>query len=104
MLLAHEKGAELIVAVGHALQPDRVPGAEPRRHVVDVPDAAAGGEILVDAKGVSRLVRRRVGMWPFVAFALTGLGAIVVAVVVSPGIHHLIELIVLRVRDWLGLG
>ncbi len=33
-----------------------------------------------------------------------GLGAIVVAVVLSPGVHHLIELIVLRIRDWLGLG
>ena len=27
----------------HALQPDRVPRAQPRRHVVDVPDAAEGG-------------------------------------------------------------
>jgi hypothetical protein len=35
---------------------------------------------------------------------LAGLGAIVVAVVLSPGVHHLIELIVLRIRDWLGLG
>ena len=43
LLLAYEKGAELIVAVGHALQPDRVPRAEPRRHVVDVRDAAEGG-------------------------------------------------------------
>jgi hypothetical protein len=35
---------------------------------------------------------------------LTGLGAIVVAVVASPGVEHLIELMVLRLRDWLGLG
>ena len=38
------------------------------------------------------------------ALALTGLGAIVVAVLAAPGVRHLIELIVLRVRDWLGLG
>src|SRR4029453_2371098 len=41
---------------------------------------------------------------PFVALALTGLGAIVVAVLAAPGVRHLIGLIVLRVRDWLGLG
>jgi uncharacterized membrane-anchored protein len=104
MLLAHEKGAELIVAVGthfnliEFLERNRAGMSSTFLTRLRV------GEILVDAKGVSRLVSRRVGMWPFVALALAGLGAIVVAVLVSPGIHHLIELVVLRVRDWLGLG
>ena len=62
------------------------------------------GEILIDAKGVSRLVSRRVGLWPLVAFAATSLGAIVVAVVASPGLRHLIELLVLRIKELLGLG
>jgi len=62
------------------------------------------GEILVDAKGVSRLVSRRVGLWPLAVLGLTGLGAVVVSVLLSPGVRHLIELIVLRVRDWLALG
>ena len=60
--------------------------------------------VVVNAKGVSRLVSRRVGLWPLAMLGLAGLGAIVVAVVLSPGVHHLIELIVLRIRDWLGLG
>ena len=30
------------------------------------------GESLVDAKGVSRLVSRRVGVWPLAVFAVTG--------------------------------
>ena len=47
---------------------------------------------------------RYVGLWPLAALGVTGLGAIVVAVVASPSIHHVIELIVLRIRDWLGLG
>jgi len=55
------------------------------------------GEILVDAKGVSRLVRRGVGVWPFVLVALAGLAAIVVAVLASPALRHLIELLVQRV-------
>ena len=41
---------------------------------------------------------------PLAALGATGLGAVLVAVVASPGVRHLIELIVLRIRDWLGLG
>ena len=104
LLLAYEKGAELIVAVGHALQPDRVHGAEPRGDVVDVPDAAAGGGDPRRREG--RVPARLAAGRPVAAgrAGVTGLGAIVVAVVASPGVEHLIELIVLRVRDWLGLG
>jgi len=57
------------------------------------------GEILVDAKGVSRLFSRRVGLWPFVLFAVAGLTAVVVAVLVSPTLRHLIELIGIRLRE-----
>jgi len=62
------------------------------------------GRDLRIAKGVSRLVSRRVGLWPLVAFAAAGLGAVVVATVASPGLRHLIELVVVRLRDLLGLG
>ncbi len=61
------------------------------------------GEILIDAKGVSRLASRRVGLWPLVSFALAGLAAIVVAIVASPALRHLIQLLVLRVKDGLGI-
>jgi uncharacterized membrane-anchored protein len=104
MLLAYERGAELIVAVGthfnltEFLERNRDGMSSTFLTRLKV------GEILVDAKGVSRLVSRRVGLWPFVALALTGLGAIVVAVLAAPGVRHLIELVLLRVRDWLGLG
>jgi uncharacterized membrane-anchored protein len=104
LLLAYEKGAELIVAVGthfnliEFLERNRAGMSSTFLTRLRV------GEILVDAKGVSRLVSRRAGLWPLAALGATGLGAIVVAVVLSPGVRHLIELIVLRVRDWLGLG
>ncbi len=100
----YEKGAELIVAVGthfnliEFLERNRAGMSSTFLTRLRV------GEILVDAKGVSRLVSRRVGLWPLAMLGLAGLGAIVVAVVLSPGVHHLIELIVLRIRDWLGLG
>jgi uncharacterized membrane-anchored protein len=104
LLLAHDKGAELIVAVGthfnltEFLERNRAGMSSTFFTRLRV------GEILIDAKGVSRLVSRRVGLWPFVAFGVTGLGAVVVAVVASPGLRHLIDLLVLRIKDVLGLG
>ena len=47
------------------------------------------GEILVDAKGVSRLVSRGIGVWPLVALvAGTGWRPIVVAVAASPALRN----------------
>ena len=51
-----------------------------------------------------RLASRQVGIWPLVLFALAGLGAIAVAILVSPALRHLIEYIALRLRDLLGIG
>ncbi len=103
LLLAFEKGAELIVAVGthlnliEFLERDRAGMASTFVTRLKV------GEILVDAKGVSRLVSRRVGVWPLVVLALAGFGAIVTAVLVSPQLRHLIELVSLRIQDLLGI-
>ena len=102
LLLAYEKGAELIVAVGthfnliEFLERNRSGMSSTFLTRVKV------GEILVDAKGVSRLVSRQVGIWPLVAFALAGLGALVVAVLVSPQLRSWFELLGLRLRDLLG--
>ena len=102
MLLAFEKGAELIVAVGthlnliEFLERDRSGMASTFVTRLKV------GEILVDAKGVSRLVSRRVGVWPLFLLAVTGLGAIVTAVLVSPQLRHVIELANLRIQSLLG--
>jgi uncharacterized membrane-anchored protein len=104
LLLAYEKGAELIVAVGthfnliEFLERNRAGMSSTFVTRLKV------GEILIDAKGVSRLVSRRVGLMPFVAFAVAGLAAVVVAIVASPTLRRLIGLLVDRVRDLLGLG
>jgi uncharacterized membrane-anchored protein len=103
LLLAYEKGASLIVAVGthfnliEFLERDRAGMSSTFVTRLKV------GEILVDAKGVSRLASRRVGLWPLVAFALAGLAAIVVAIAASPALRHLIELLVMGVKDRLGI-
>jgi uncharacterized membrane-anchored protein len=104
LLLAYEKGAELLVAVGthlnliEFLERDRSGMSSTFLTRLRV------GEILVDAKGVSRLVSRRVGLLPFLAFALAALTALVVAVVVSPALREVFELVAIRLRDLLGLG
>ncbi len=104
LLLAYEKGAELIVAVGthfnliEFLERDRAGMSSTFVTRLKV------GEILVDAKGVSRLVSRQVGLWPLIAFAGAGLGAVVVAILASPGLRHFIGLLSQRIRDLLGLG
>src|SRR5205814_1035747 len=104
LLLAYEKGSELIVAVGthfnliEFLERNRAGMSSTFVTRLKV------GEILIDAKGVSRLVSRRVGLMPLVMFALTGLAAVVVAIAASPTLRRLIGLLGERVRDLLGLG
>jgi uncharacterized membrane-anchored protein len=101
--LAHDRGAELIVAVGthfnlvEFMERNRAGMASTFVTRLKV------GEVLVDAKGVSRLVSRRVGVWPLVAFALAGVSAIVVAVAVSPALRNVIESLTGNIADWLGL-
>ena len=61
------------------------------------------GEILVDARGVSRLFRGRVGLWPFVALAVAGLGVIAAVLVASEDLQDFISLLVSRISSALGL-
>jgi uncharacterized membrane-anchored protein len=102
LLLAYEKGADLIVAVGthfnliEFLERDRAGMSSTFLARLRV------GEILVDAKGVSRLVSRKAGILPFVALAVTGLGAVVVAVAASPELRRLISLVAGRIADFFG--
>jgi uncharacterized membrane-anchored protein len=104
LLLAYEKGAELISAVGthfnliEFLERNRAGMSSTFVTRLKV------GEILIDAKGVSRLVSRQVGLWPLILFAAAGLGAIVVAIVASPALRHFIGLLSQRIRDVLGIG
>jgi len=93
-LLAHEKGAELIVAVGthfnlvEFLERNRAGMSSTFVTRLKV------GEILVDAKGVSQLVSSRIGVWPLVSIAAAGLAGIVVAIVASPALRNVITALV----------
>jgi uncharacterized membrane-anchored protein len=103
ILLAYEKGAELIVAVGtrfnltEFLERDRAGMSSTFLTRLKV------GDILVDARGVSRLFRARAGVGPLLAFVGAGLAAIVAAVVVSSDLQRFLSLVVERVQSVLGL-
>jgi uncharacterized membrane-anchored protein len=104
LLLAYEKGSELIVAVGthfnliEFLERNRAGMSSTFITRLKV------GEILIDAKGVSRLASRRVDLGPLLLLAFVGLAAIATAIIVSPALRHLIEYLALRLRDLLGIG
>ena len=99
LLLAFEKGAELIVAVGthfnliEFLERDRAGMSSTFVARLKV------GEILIDAKGVSRLVSRPVGIWPLVAVIAAGLAAVAVAIAVSPTLRDELGLVFDWARD-----
>jgi uncharacterized membrane-anchored protein len=103
ILLAHEKGAELIVAVGtrfnltEFLERDRAGMSSTFLTRLKV------GDILVDARGVSRLFRPRMGVGPLLAFTGAGIAAIVAAVAVSSDLQHFLSLLAERVQSLLGL-
>jgi uncharacterized membrane-anchored protein len=104
LLLAYEKGSELIVAVGTHF--NLIEFLERNRSGMSSTflTRLKVGEILIDAKGVSRLASRQVGLWPLILFALGALAAIGVAIAASPALRHVIEYLALRLRDLLGIG
>lgn len=104
LLIAAEKGARLIVSVGSQF------------NLVDFLDRNRKGmsstfltrlrigEILVDAKGVSRLYRPRPGLTPLLLVIAAGLLAIVAVVWETPALRDVVELLWLQLRLLLGLG
>ena len=83
MLLADEKGAQLIVAVGtHATLVEFLDKGRQGMASTFLTRLRVGGK-LVDAKGVSRLYRQRISAWSLVLLVLATLIAMAAAVSVS---------------------
>ena len=79
MLLADDKGAELIVAVGtHATLVEFLDKGRSGMASTFLTRLRVGGK-LVDAKGVSRLYRQRISSWQLVWLAVAGVAALVAA-------------------------
>jgi uncharacterized membrane-anchored protein len=102
LLLAFEKGAELIVAVGTHFNLTEFLERNRSGMSSTFLTRLRVGEILIDAKGVSRLVSRQLGVWPLFLVAAIGLVALVVAIAVSPTLRSVFELLVLELQDLLG--
>jgi uncharacterized membrane-anchored protein len=103
MLLAYEKGAELIVAVGthfnliEFLERNRAGMSSTFLTRLKV------GEKLVDARGVSRLFRPRVGLGAIAAFTVGAVAAVSAVLIASPDLRRFLSLVGERLRSIFGL-
>ena len=102
MLLAHEKGAQLIVMVGahfnliEFLDKNRAGMSSTFLTRLRV------GETLVDAKGVSRLYRPGIGGFGVGLFVVAFVLLIVVVVIASPGLDNVFQLLWIKIKDAVG--
>lgn len=103
MLMAYEKGAELIVSVGAHFNLieflDRKRGGMSSTFLTRL----RIGEKLVDAKGVSRLYNPSSTLAPVAFFAVAFAILLTILVITSPALNDVFELFWLKVRIWLGL-
>ena len=103
MLLAHERGAQLIVSVGahfnliEFLDKNRAGMSSTFLTRLRV------GATLVDAKGVSRLYRPGIGLGSGVVFLAIFVILLVVVLIASPALDTMTELLWLKIQDALGI-
>jgi uncharacterized membrane-anchored protein len=103
MLIAAEKGAELIVTVGSHF--NLVEFLDKNRQGMSSTflTRLRVGEILVDAKGVSRLYKPSAGGKPILIVTLAALATLVIVVATSPSLGPLLDLVWLKIQLLLGL-
>jgi len=103
MLMAYEKGADLIVSVGAHFNLieflDRKRGGMSSTFLTRL----RIGEKLVDAKGVSRLYNPPSTFAPVVLFFAVFAVLLAIVVITSPALSDLFDLLWLKVKIWLGL-
>jgi uncharacterized membrane-anchored protein len=103
MLIAAEKGARLIVSVGSQFNLVEFLDKNRRGMASTFLTRLRLGELLVDAKGVSRLYRPRPGTAPLVSVVLAGLVCLVAVVVLTPALRDVADLVWLKLEVILGL-
>ncbi len=102
LLLAWESGADLIVAVGtHANLVEYLDKGRKGMASTFLVRLKVGPK-LVDAKGVNKLYRSAVGPSHLVILVAGALAVVTAIIIVSPEARAFLELVVLRVRAWLG--
>jgi len=103
MLIAAEKGAELIVSVGSQFNLVEFLDKNRRGMASTFLTRLRLGEILVDAKGVSRLYRPLPGASPLVFVATAGLLCLLAIVALTPALRDVADLMWLKLEVLLGL-
>jgi uncharacterized membrane-anchored protein len=103
MLMAYEKGADLIVSVGAHFNLieflDRKRGGMSSTFLTRL----RIGERLVDAKGVSRLYNPSSTLAPVGLFAVAFVVLLTILVITSPALNNVFQLVWLKIRIWLGI-
>jgi uncharacterized membrane-anchored protein len=103
MLIAAEKGAQLIVSVGSQWNLVEFLDKNRRGMSSTILTRLRIGEILVDAKGVSRLYRPRPTTAPLALVLLVGLVALAAVIAVTPGLRDVADLLWLKLQVLLGI-
>ncbi len=103
MLIAAEEGAQLIVTVGSHFNLVEFLDKNRKGMASTFLTRVRIGEILIDAKGLSRLYRPRPGRRTIAGVAVAGAAALVVTVFTSPALSDLTSLIWLKLKVSLGL-
>src|SRR5262249_44288315 len=98
MLIAAEKGARLIVSVGSQFNLVEFLDRNRKGMSSTFLTRLRIGEILVDAKGVSRLYRPRPGLRPLLVVIAAGLVALLAVVWTTPALRDVVELLWLKLQ------
>jgi len=98
MLIAAEKGARLIVSVGSQFNLVEFLDRNRKGMSSTFLTRLRIGEILVDAKGVSRLYQPRPGLTPLLVVIVAGLIATVAVVLLTPALRDVVELLWVKIQ------
>jgi uncharacterized membrane-anchored protein len=98
LLIAAEKGARLIVSVGSQFNLVEFLDRNRKGMSSTFLTRLRIGEILVDAKGVSRLYQPRPGLTPLLVVIAAGLIALIAVIWMTPALRDLAELLWLKVQ------
>jgi uncharacterized membrane-anchored protein len=104
MLIAAEKGARLIVSVGSQFNLVEFLDRNRKGMSSTFLTRLRIGEILVDAKGVSRLYRPMPGLAPLLVVILAGLIAMIAVVAMTPALRDVVDLLWLKLELLFGFG
>jgi uncharacterized membrane-anchored protein len=102
MLIAAEKGAGLIVSVGSQFNLVEFLDRNRKGMSSTFLTRLRVGEILVDAKGVSRLYQPRPGLRPLLVVVAAGLLAVAAIVAATPALRDVAELVWLKLGELFG--